>query len=269
MATYAIGDIQGCYQPLMRLLDVIEFKQDEDTLWFTGDLVNRGPQSLTVLRFVHDLGDRHQVVLGNHDLHLLAAAHGHARQNSGDTIDSILHAKDREELINWLQHRPLMMHDEALGYALVHAGLAPQWTVGIAKDLAGEVEAVLRSDNAAEFFKNMYGNHPSHWSDELTGMERLRCIVNYFTRMRYCHEDGSLDLNYKGEVEKKPEDLIPWFDVKPRASAHDKIIFGHWAALGGETSTPNVYPLDTGCVWGNQLTAMRVEDGEHFSIPCT
>jgi bis(5'-nucleosyl)-tetraphosphatase (symmetrical) len=162
----------------------------------------------------------------------------------------------------------LLHHDKHNGYVMTHAGLAPSWTVHEAKLLAQEVENVLRS-NAPEFFlQNMYGNQPNKWSDQLSGIERLRCIVNYFTRMRFCYADGSLDLAYKGEIAGKPDDLIPWFDVKDRANANDKIIFGHWAALNGKADVPNIFPLDTGCVWGNCLTAMRLEDGIRFSVKC-
>lgn len=268
MPTYAIGDVQGCYQPLMQLLELIAFDPAEDTLWFTGDLVNRGPQSLKVLRFVSELGEQHKTVLGNHDLHLLAIAAGATRRNDSDTLNYILTANDKDKLLNWLRRQPLMVEDVELGYVMVHAGLAPAWTVEQAKELAHEVELVVQGKNHKEFFRHMYGNEPDLWSDDLTGYDRLRCIVNYFTRMRLCDAEGRLDLTYKGTVAAKSPDLLPWFEVPSRANADAKIIFGHWAALGGESRTDHTYALDTGCVWGNRLTAMCLETEQRFSIPC-
>lgn len=266
MATYAIGDVQGCFEPLQRLLQKIQFNPLQDTLWFTGDLVNRGPQSLEVLRFVAGLGENHQTVLGNHDLHLLAVAAGVRRENPSDTLHEILTAPDKDALLQWLRMRPLLVRHEKLNYAMTHAGLAPAWTLAQAAALAQEVEKVLRGDHAHQFFENMYGDVPDRWEDTLTGVERWRCIINYFTRMRFCHHDGRLDLTYKGTIENKDPDLIPWFDVKPRANADINIIFGHWAALNGEVNVPHVFALDTGCVWGNKLTAFRLEDGMRFAV---
>lgn len=268
MPTYAIGDVQGCYQQLMQLLELINFDPAEDTLWFTGDLVNRGPQSLKVLRFVNGLGDKHKTVLGNHDLHLLAIASGATRRNESDTLNYVLNANDTDKLLNWLRMQPLMLHDEQTGYVLVHAGLAPSWTVSKAKQLAAEVETVIQGKDQKEFFEQMYGNEPALWTEGLTGYDRLRCIVNYFTRMRYCYEDGRLDLKYKGPPEGRSPELVPWFDVMPRANGEAKIIFGHWASLDGKADTINVFALDTGCVWGNKLTAMCLETRERFSVPC-
>ncbi len=268
MAIYAIGDVQGCYAELQKLLLTLPFNSQHDTLWFTGDIVNRGPQSLEVLRFVKSLGERQITVLGNHDLHLIAAAYGTKRNAKGDTLEAILDAPDGNELITWLRHQPLLHHDKDSGYVMTHAGLAPMWTLHQAKQCAQEVETVLRGDAILTFLQNMYGNQPNKWQEQLTGFERLRCIVNYFTRMRFCYADGSLDLVYKGEIAGKPDDLIPWFEVKDRANLNDKIIFGHWAALNGRTEVANVFPLDTGCVWGNCLTAMRLDDGKHFSVTC-
>lgn len=268
MPTYAIGDIQGCFAEFQALLEKISFDPTRDTLWFTGDLINRGPQSLEVLRFIKTLGDKHQTVLGNHDLHLLSVANGFGNLHRTDTLDKILAAPDKGELMDWLRHRPLLYHDKQSGFVVAHAGLAPAWTLNQAKLLAQEVESVLRSDTPEFFLKVMYGNEPNTWNDNLAGVDRLRCIVNYFTRMRFCHADGSLDLAYKGEIGGKPNDLIPWFDVKSRVNANEKIIFGHWAALGGKTDAPNLYALDTGCVWGNCLTSMRIEDEQRFSVKC-
>lgn len=267
MSTYAIGDIQGCYQPLKQLLEKIQFDADKDTLWFTGDLVNRGPQSLDVLRFVYQLGDKHQTVLGNHDLHLLAVADGKTQHHT-DTLSEILTAPDVNELLDWLRNRPLFVKHDSLNYVMTHAGIAPTWTIEKASALAREVESVLRDGDAHELYHHMYGNQPDLWDDALCGMDRLRCIINYFTRMRFCHRDGRLDLSYKGTIEDKHPDLVPWFDVEPRANADSNIIFGHWAALGGELDRPHLFALDSGCVWGNKLTAMRLEDGARISIPC-
>ncbi len=272
MSTYAIGDIQGCFAELEKLLDVIHFDTNEDTLWFTGDLVNRGPRSLETLRFIKSLDNHHRnhhkVVLGNHDLHLLAVAYGLQVEKKGDTLGQILAAPDRDELISWLRHCPLLHHDKDSGYVMTHAGLSPAWTIREAKLLAQEVEEVLRGETPEFLLQNMYGNFPDRWDDKLGGIDRLRCIVNFLTRMRFCHADGRLDLTYKGEIAGKPDDLIPWFDVPGRVNAGEKIIFGHWAALNGKTPESNLFALDTGCVWGNCLTAMRLEDNKRFNVKC-
>lgn len=266
MPIYAIGDIQGCFTQLEKLLAKIKFDSLRDTLWFTGDLVNRGPDSLATIRFVKSLGSNTRTVLGNHDLHLLAVAYGDGELRKNDTMQQILDAPDRDDLIEWLRHRPLLVYEN--NYVLVHAGLAPEWTIEQAESHAREVEAVLQGTSASEFLKHMYGNKPDHWHSDLQGVERYRCIVNYFTRMRLCYPDGRLELDYKGTMQDKPTELIPWFDVAGRHSQDLNIIFGHWAALGGIADVPNVYPLDTGCVWGACLTAMRLEDGERFSVEC-
>ncbi|HEX4046046.1 MAG TPA: symmetrical bis(5'-nucleosyl)-tetraphosphatase [Gammaproteobacteria bacterium] len=268
MTTYAIGDVQGCFAELQQLLERIAFDPTQDTLWFTGDLVNRGPQSLPALRFIKSLGDKHTVVLGNHDLHLLAVAYGVRTLHRDDTLNDILAAPDCDELMDWLRHRPLLYHDRHFDCVLVHAGLAPCWTVKQAQTLAKEVEVVLAGDTPAFFLQHMYGNEPAAWQDNLAGMERLRCITNYLTRMRFCYEDGRLELSYKGEITGKPRELIPWFEVKDRANVNANIVFGHWAALGGKTPLPHLYALDTGCVWGNCLTALRMADGVRFSVKC-
>lgn len=266
MTIYAIGDVQGCFTALEKLLAHIQFDTHKDKLWFTGDLVNRGPQSLAVLRFVKALGAAQVTILGNHDLSLLALAYGVRSAHHDDTLDEILNASDRDELITWLRHRPLL-HKEK-GYVLVHAGLAPAWELDEACALAQEVEIALRSPHPDIFLQNMFGNQPDRWDTQLSGMARLRCITNYLTRMRFCHEDGRLDLDYKGGMADKPSDLIPWFNVKHRKNAKEKIIFGHWAALNGKTDIPHVYALDTGCVWGNCLTAMRLDDAKRFTVKC-
>jgi len=263
---YAIGDVQGCLTVLQRLLDHIQFDASKDRLWFCGDLVNRGPQSLETLRFIKNLGDHHPVVLGNHDLHLLALSYGVHPGWKEDTLHDILIAPDRDELLAWLRQKSLLHHDPQLGFTMVHAGLAAHWDLPTAMRLAHEVEAVIRSDKAADFFQHMYGNQPELWHESLQGWDRLRCITNYFTRLRFCHPDGRLELNTKGTLDKASKDLIPWFAVAPRANAALKIIFGHWAALGGVTNVANTFALDTGCVWGRKLTAMCLEDGVRASV---
>lgn len=267
MATYAIGDVQGCFSALEKLLAYIEFDPKKDTLWFTGDLVNRGPESLETLRFIKKLKKQH-VVLGNHDLHLLAVAHKAHASWREDQLNDILFAPDRDELITWLQHQPLLHHDKELGFVMVHAGLAPSWDLETAKKLAHEVETILQSDKAVEFFRNMYSDLPDQWSPTLQGWDRLRCITNYFTRARLCQPDGRLELKHTGTLDPSSNHVLPWFQLDNRANATLKIIFGHWAALGGVTDTPNTYALDTGCVWGFSLTAMRLEDEERLSVAC-
>lgn len=268
MATYAIGDLQGCLTPLEKLLTKIHFDPASDTLWFTGDLVNRGTQSLQTLRFVKNLGAQHRIVLGNHDLHLLALAH-HAHPGwEDDTLTDIFNAPDRLELLSWLQQQPLIQNDESLGYTMVHAGLAPGWTLQAALALAQEVQTVLQSEQATEFFQHMYGNLPDQWCEDLRGWDRLRCITNYFTRARFCYADGRLELEEKGNLAAQTKKLMPWFQAPNRLNANLKIIFGHWAALAGVTNTPNTFALDTGCVWGFCLTAMRLEDKQRFSVSC-
>jgi bis(5'-nucleosyl)-tetraphosphatase (symmetrical) len=269
MATYAIGDIQGCFDSLQQLLAHIQFDSRQDSLWFTGDLVNRGTKSLETLRYVKALGNQHHTVLGNHDLHLLARAHQAHRGWEDDTLAAILTAPDKDELLAWLQHRPLMHHDAALGFAMVHAGLAPNWDLNKAMTLAQEVETVLQSEQASDFFHHMYGNSPDQWRDDLTGWDRLRCITNYFTRVRFCYADGRLDFDSKGTLDSSADQLIPWFQLPARRHADLNILFGHWAALGGITNTPHTYALDTGCIWGYSLTAMRLEDKKIFQVACS
>lgn len=266
MANYVIGDVQGCFAELMALLEHIQFDSTQDRLWFTGDLVNRGPDSLAVLRYVKSLPIKPAVVLGNHDLHLLAIACGQARLKPNDTIEDVLLAPDCSSLCDWLRHQPLLHH--ALGFTIVHAGLAPQWDLTTALHCAKEVETVLQSNEYPELFAHMYGNNPNRWQDDLTGWMRLRLIINYLTRIRFCDENGTLELNTKGESQLAPAGFFPWYKIPNRAHKNLKIIFGHWAALGGQTDEPGIYALDTGCVWGNALSAMRLEDQTRFSVPC-
>ena len=265
MAIYAVGDIQGCYNELQQMLEQIRFDPAQDKLWLVGDLVNRGPDSLQVLRLVKSLGDSAITVLGNHDLHLLAVAEGAAELHRTDTLDEILSAPDRDELLFWLRQQN-MLHAEG-DYVLVHAGLLPQWSVKQAVGLAREVESALRGDDYATFFARMYGNAPHNWDDDLGGYKRLRIITNAFTRMRICTLQGEMEFRFKGEVEKIPEGYMPWFEVPQRKSRKATVIFGHWSALGLKV-LPNVIALDTGCLWGGPMTAIRLEDRQLFQVSC-
>jgi bis(5'-nucleosyl)-tetraphosphatase (symmetrical) len=260
VAVYAIGDVQGCYDALQTLLARLDFNPADDQLWFCGDLVNRGPGSLETLRFVRGLGDRAVCVLGNHDLHLLAVASGarDARPHKGDTLDDILHAPDRDELLHWLRARPLAHRDGTLDWMMVHAGLPPQWTARQALTMAAEVSVVLRSDEHAAWFERMYGNTPDRWTPDLDRDGRLRFTVNCLTRMRYCDKRGRLDFRAKGPPGSQPAGLKPWFAVPERRSMTQRILFGHWSALG-RYDGHNVLALDTGCVWGGCLTAARLD----------
>lgn len=265
MAIYAIGDIQGCYAEFEQLLQQIEFNAAHDRLWLVGDLVNRGPESLAVLRRVKSLGEAAVTVLGNHDLHLLAVAEGVAEPSHSDTLDEILNAPDRDELLNWLRHQRLL-HAES-DYVLVHAGLLPAWTVEQARHLAHEVEQVLRGDDYVAFLQKMYGNTPDHWDDGLTGYKRLRVITNAFSRLRVCSAQGEMQFKFKGELRDVPHGLMPWYEVPGRASAAATVIFGHWSALG-LVLKQNTMALDTGCLWGGALTAIRLEDRKLFQVQC-
>jgi bis(5'-nucleosyl)-tetraphosphatase (symmetrical) len=265
MSTYAIGDLQGCFDPLRRLLDAIQFDAGRDRLWLVGDLVNRGPDSLAVLRFVKGLGTSAISVLGNHDLHLLALAGGYTKAREGDTLDAVLTAPDRDELLAWLRACPLLYCEP--GYTMVHAGLLPMWSIERALSLAEEVHRELRGDEYAKLLANMYGNQPTQWSETLEGYPRLRVIINAMTRMRVCSADGDMALGYKGGADDIPAGLFPWFDVPHRTSAASPIIFGHWSALGLQIRT-NVVGLDSGCLWGRQLSALRLEDRQLYQVAC-
>ena len=268
MSTYAIGDIQGCYQPLRCLLKQVAFDPDKDQLWLAGDLVNRGPNSLETLRYLHSLGDAVVAVLGNHDLHLLAIAHGCQSPKAKDTLQEILDAPDRQQLLDWLQQRPLLHHDKKLAYTMVHAGIPPQWSLSSAQKFAREVEEVLQGKNAKQFFANMYGNQPDCWSKKLSGFDRLRVITNYLTRMRFISDDGALDLNNKRQPSKAAAGTLPWYQHPNRKTHDERLIFGHWAALQGELNEANLFALDTGCVWGGKLTTLRLEDQQYFCCEC-
>lgn len=265
MAVYAVGDIQGCYVELQQLLEQIRFDPTQDKLWFVGDLVNRGPGSLQVLRYVKFLGDSAITVLGNHDLHLLAVAEGAAELHRSDTLDEVLGAPDRDELLAWLRQQRLL-HAEG-NYVLVHAGLLPQWSVNQAASFAREVERSLRGEDYATFLARMYGNTPHNWNDDLAGYKRLRVITNVFTRMRICTPQGEMEFKFKGEVEKIPLGYVPWFEAPGRKSQKATVICGHWSALGLKVM-PNVIALDTGCLWGGPMTAIRLEDRLLFQVSC-
>ncbi|QTF93629.1 symmetrical bis(5'-nucleosyl)-tetraphosphatase [Halomonas sp. BM-2019] len=268
MTTYAIGDLQGCHAEFVELLETLDVDPRRDTLWLAGDLVNRGPGSLACLREVMALGETARVVLGNHDLHLLAVARGGAALNRKDTLDAILAAPDRERLLDWLQSRPLLVRgtlgEETL---MTHAGLLPQWSLDQAEALAGEVQAALGSERAGAFLERMYGNAPARWRDDLDGIDRLRAIVNALTRMRFIDAEGRLDFTAKEGLESAPPGFAPWFRY-PRADSA-RLLFGHWAALQGETpgSRVNAQALDTGCVWGGALTALDLTSGVRTLVP--
>ncbi|MEL6869218.1 MAG: symmetrical bis(5'-nucleosyl)-tetraphosphatase [Pseudomonadota bacterium] len=253
MALYAVGDLQGCYEPLLRLLDQVNFDPAADTLWLTGDLVNRGPHSLACLRFVRSLGSRAVTVLGNHDLHLLAASQRTDRRHA---LSYILEAEDGPQLLSWLRQQPLMHYDKKRDIALVHAGILPAWSINKARKLAREVETELSGDGFGHLMQHLYGNKPTLWHSELDGVQRLRFIVNVFTRMRMLTRRGGLNLAVKGKPETAPAGSIPWFDTKHRRGK-TRVVFGHWSALGF-FQTPSVIGLDSGCVWGRQMTLIRI-----------
>lgn len=265
MALYAIGDLQGCLAPLERLVEALAFDPARDRLWFVGDMVNRGPDSLGCLRFVKSLGNSAVTVLGNHDLHLLCVAEGIEKARPRDTLGDVLAAPDRDELVDWLRRRPLMHVEGA--YVLVHAGLLPEWPVPKARALAGEVEAVLQGTGWRRFLSHLYGNRPERWDDGLEGDDRLRAIVNAMTRLRVCTREGAMDLSFKGEPGEKHAHRIPWFEMPDRQSATHTIVCGHWSAMGLRV-TPKLLALDSGCVWGRTLTAVRLGDRRLWQVPC-
>jgi bis(5'-nucleosyl)-tetraphosphatase (symmetrical) len=266
LATYAIGDIQGCFASFEALLERCAFDPAQDRLWLVGDLVNRGPRSLETLRFVRDLGTAAITVLGNHDLYLLMLAEGFGKRSKSDTLDAILTAPDRDDLLDWLRRQPLC-HVEG-GFCLVHAGLLPQWSVAQARGLAAEVEQALVAPNYREFMANMWGSEPASWSDDLQGWPRLRVIVNAMTRMRFCSPDGVMEFRTKGELDDAPAGYLPWFRVPGRRSEDTVLVTGHWSALGLRIE-PNLLALDSGCLWGRHLTAVRLEDRAVFQVDCS
>ncbi|MFT6589372.1 MAG: bis(5'-nucleosyl)-tetraphosphatase (symmetrical) [Rhodoferax sp.] len=259
MAYYLIGDIQGCDSALGRLLDEISFSPSRDTLYLLGDLVNRGPDSAAVLRRLNGYGATARCLLGNHDLHLLSVAHGVRKQYRNDTLDSVLLAPDRPVLLNWLRQQHLAMFESWGGedFLMVHAGVLPSWTAHQTVVLAGEVEAVLRSPDWGDFLQQLYGSEPNAWQDSLTGTARLRVIVNALTRLRFCDADGHMEFASSGDVDTAPAGFMPWFEVPGRQTADTTVAFGHWSTLGW-LGRPKVLSLDTGCVWGGCLSALRL-----------
>ncbi|GAB2190460.1 symmetrical bis(5'-nucleosyl)-tetraphosphatase [Sessilibacter sp. MAH1] len=269
MPTYVVGDLQGCLDPLICLLEQVNFSVESDQLWLVGDLVNRGPQSLETLRFLYERRHSVTAVLGNHDLHLLAIYYQQREPSRGDTLDEIVAAPDAPQLIRWLRNLPLFYWNEEHGIAMVHAGVHPRWTIQQALSYSREVEQVLQNDVAIiEYLANIYGNSPASWSEELGGYTRLRTIANYFTRMRFCNAKGKLQFSNKGEPEDAPEGFDPWFKHFLEQPTSFPLLFGHWAALKGETGSDKVIGLDTGCVWGEHLTMIRLEDRQRFTCSC-
>ena len=265
MTTYAIGDIQGCAAQLDALLELIDAESPDAKLIFLGDLVNRGPESLGTLRKIRALGDRASVVLGNHDLHLLAVAHGIRQPNRADTVMDILSAPDRDTLLDWLRHQAMALRVN--DYLLVHAGVLPQWSAVQVLAVAHEVETRLRSNDWVDFLRNMHGNEPARWNDDLQGPARMRCIVNGLTRLRYCTADGTMDFITKESPGNPPPGYLPWFEVPNRQTNDVTMVFGHWSTLGLSLQ-PNVIGLDTGCVWGGKLTALRLQDRALLQVSC-
>lgn len=267
MAIYAVGDIQGCYDELCALVDLIAFDPAQDTLWIAGDLVNRGPQSLAVLRYLYGLGKAAVIVLGNHDVHLLAASVGARPMHPKDSFQDVLTAPDSDELLQWLRSQPLMYYDAGLNIAMVHAGLVPQWTIQAALSYTQEVHEALQGVSYQEVLANIYHNTSTMWRYDIPGMERLSVIMNACTRLRYCTQAGSMSLNAKWLPGTQPSEYFPWYAVPERKSADTRIVFGHWAALSGRVlGKYNVYALDTGCVWGGKLRALRLDDFKIFEV---
>ena len=265
MSTYLIGDVHGCYVELRALLAQVQFDPARDTLWLTGDLVARGPGSLEVLRYVKSLGDSVRLVLGNHDLHLLAIFAGISRNKPKDRLTHLLEAPDADELINWLRRQPLLQVDEEKKLVMGHAGITPQWDLATAKQCAREVEAVLSSDSYPLFLNAMYGDMPNNWKPELTGLARLRFSTNALTRMRYCFPNGQLDMICKEAPESAPPPLKPWFQIAGPVARDYTIVFGHWASLEGKGTPEGIIGLDTGCCWGGDLTLLHWESGRYYT----
>lgn len=270
MSTYIVGDIQGCFEPFQHLLEQVKFNPNKDRLWSVGDLINRGPDNLATLRWCFAHRDSVTMVLGNHDLHLMAVSAGARKPSRKDNFHDILEAPDREQLIEWLHFQPLVHHED--GVTLVHAGIPPIWTVEDTLERAREVETMLQSARCDDFFREMYGNEPFVWDNSLTGMTRLRVITNYLTRMRYCTRKGKLDLISKGP-QPLPDALAgkkvaPWFSHPNRLTKGQKVVFGHWASLEGMTDDPSIIGLDTGCVWGRAMTLYELETGRRISCDC-
>lgn len=266
MSTYAIGDVQGCLNDLMALLAHVHFDPSGDVLWFTGDLVNRGADSLGVLRFVRQLGASAKLVLGNHDLHLIASYYHPNHRRINDTLNDIYAADDAASLIEWLCGIPLIYQDTQLNCVMTHAGMPPMWSLDEACQYSAEVQMLLQGDERDAFLNVLYGNFPACWDNALTGFDRYRAMINYFTRMRLCDQRGCLDFSYKGDLASLPANLFPWFALPTQLDKQYSLIFGHWAALNGHCPVEQWYALDTGCVWGGHLTALRLEDKQRFQV---
>jgi len=268
MTTYAIGDVQGCYRQLKELLMKLNFKSDKDRLWFAGDIVNRGPDSLKVIRFIRSLEGNAITVLGNHDLHLLALAHGFGKQSKKDTLQPILKANDSDAILSWLSHQPLVHYQQKHHVCLVHAGIYPQWSLAEILNYNTEMQTILQGNHASFFFENMYGDKPSKWANDLSGWDRLRFITNCFTRMRYINNDLKLKLKEKGAPGKQDASIHPWFEFE-RVEKELNIVFGHWSTLSNP-QIEHLYPLDTGCLWGGELTALKISKKlkKFISVKC-
>jgi bis(5'-nucleosyl)-tetraphosphatase (symmetrical) len=269
MATYAIGDIQGCYREFDQLLDVIDFNSDRDQLWLLGDLINRGQENLAVLKRVMSFGKSAVTVLGNHDLHFLAIHLGGHSINRSDTFADVLESKRVDEICDWYRQQPLLVADKKLGYVMTHAGIPHLWSLKQARSLAREVESVIQSDNCEPFFRDMYGNEPDLWQEDWEGMLRLRVITNYLTRMRLLDEQGRLNFSHKGSLSDAPGNLSPWYELRADEPLNATILFGHWAAIEGYTGQDKILALDTGCVWGRHLTAFCLDSGDYYTVNAT
>lgn len=268
MATYIIGDVQGCYDELMQLLEKLHFHEHSDRLWFAGDVINRGPASLAVLRFLSQLPAHHQIVLGNHDLYFLSVVRGGLSLKKGDTLAELYQAKDRDELTAWLIRQPLALYDSDFNTLVIHAGVLPSWTREMTLAFAQEASLCLQSPEAPDFLAHLYDDTPSAWQPDLNGAIRQRCIINCLTRLRIATPDGKMALAFKRGLTEVPNGFMPWYQILARKSADTHIVFGHWAALLGQTGgNYNVSAIDTGCAWGNGLTAYRLEDGQRFFMP--
>lgn len=268
MPDYAIGDVQGCYDALQRLLERIHFNEHVDRLWFVGDLVNRGPDSLAVLRFIKQLPLKPYITLGNHDLYFLSLVFTERGQHAYDpSLTQLMQASDCLELANWLRQQKLLHWDPHLNVAMCHAGIAPMWDLAMAQTYALELETAIAGTACQQFLTHMYGNTPHRWSETLTGITRLRVLCNYLTRMRFCWADGGLEFEHQGAIESAGEGLYPWFNVPHRVVIDVDLVFGHWAALQGQCASPRLYALDTGCVWGGHLTALRLQDKRRITVP--
>ena len=268
MRRFAVGDLQGCLQPLTTLLDRVAFDPGRDQLWLVGDLVSRGPDSLETLRFLHNIRDALRITLGNHDLHCLALARGATTRGRHPSLDALLSGGDCERLMDWLRQQPLVYRDPSGDYVMSHAGIPPIWSTEAALAYSTEVQSALQSDAIDDYLGAMYGNEPALWQNTLSGMARLRCITNYLTRMRVLAADGSLELAYKGGLDDIPPPYQPWFRLPPASPRSETQLFGHWAALSGATGRDDCIGLDTGCVWGNCLSMIDLNSREVYRGDC-